>query len=246
MKLVKNQAQNSVDLYVYGEIVNEKWYESDVDSSDFRNAFEEMASGDTLNIYINSGGGSVFTAVAICSIIDRLKAKGITVNGFIDGISASAATFITMACDSIVAYKSSMMMIHKPMSYAFGNADDLMKTVETLNQIQTETMLPLYRSKAKVSDEEILDMVDTETWLSASDMEEVFDISIQESSSEMVAMDRSLFKNYKNVPDALINEPEDEDNPLDEGAEGIENEIDDAVPFDFSVYNAKLRLMKEV
>ena len=78
MKIL-NQTANNIDLYVYGEIVDEKWWESDVDSSDFRDAFDAMEAGDTLNIYMNSGGGSVFTAVAICAIIDRLKAKGVAV-----------------------------------------------------------------------------------------------------------------------------------------------------------------------
>lgn len=265
MKIL-NQTANNIDLYVYGEIVDEKWWESDVDASDFRDAFDAMEAGDTLNIYMNSGGGSVFTAVAICAIIDRLKAKGVAVNGFIDGLSASACTFIAMACDKLTAYKSSMMMIHKPMAFAYGNASELQKTIDTLNQIEESTMMPLYEAKAKVDVSEIKEMIDAETWLSADEMSEVFDIEIVDASEKMVAMDRSMLSNYANVPEMLKNETEEVETSEVEASETetVENtqeeetatvisdeeaieasdEVTEPEPIDYSEFENRIRKVK--
>src|SRR6185312_15859088 len=65
---VKNLTSKSADLYIYGEIVDNtdwKWDESDVMPDDVKNALEKVDGLETLNIYINSPGGSVFSGLAI-------------------------------------------------------------------------------------------------------------------------------------------------------------------------------------
>ena len=117
------------ELYVYGEIVggSSKWDESDVVFDDFKNKLNEMEDNSTLDIYVNSPGGSVFTTQGIVAALRRAKDRGITVNAYIDGLGASCASWLPFVADNLYVYPQSIMMIHKPMSIAFGNSDQIKK-----------------------------------------------------------------------------------------------------------------------
>ena len=71
---IKSQ-NNTTGIYIYGEIIggSDKWDESDVTFDDFRKALDDMNNGDTLEMYINSPGGSVFTTQGIVNMINRCK-----------------------------------------------------------------------------------------------------------------------------------------------------------------------------
>ncbi len=133
------------ELYVYGEIVggSEKWCEDDVTFLDFKECIEKIPDGATLDLYINSPGGSVFATQSILSILDRAKARGITINGYIDGLGASCASWLACACDNIYIYNHSVLMLHKPMTFSFGNADNLAKTGQDYIKHKTEVEMAL-------------------------------------------------------------------------------------------------------
>lgn len=211
---MKNLAISSADLYVYGEIVDEKWWDSDVDAKDLRDAIEGLGNGSTLNIYVNSPGGSVFVASAMTAMLERAKERGVTVNAYVDGLAASAASFLIMAADNIIMYKNSMIMVHKPMSYAWGNANDLQSTIDALNTIEESVMIPLYEKKAIGDIEKIKQMINNETWLSAQETAEFFNVTISDNEAQIAALaDRELLSRYKNVPEALANIPKPEQAP---------------------------------
>ena len=74
----KNETEVSNDLYIYGAITSDKsddWMasESDIDLNEFKEKLEEMSNYSTLNIYVNSPGGSVFAASTMCSMLQRAK-----------------------------------------------------------------------------------------------------------------------------------------------------------------------------
>ena len=217
------------DLIAYGPIIsNETWY-SDKEQKNvifpnkFNEALAELKEGDELNVYINSPGGDVFAAVAISSQIKRARSKGVKVNAFIDGVAASAASFLVMACDSVSAYQSSMLMIHKPMSVAFGNALEMRSTAETLDNIEESSMLPLYESKAKADMEDVKTAIASETWLGAEAMSEMFDITVisdvEPKSTDAQAMAKAMLKDYSNsykhMPENLI----EDSTPIDKQGE---------------------------
>lgn len=165
----------------------------------------QCEKGDTLNIYVNSPGGSVFEATAMCAHIQRLRESGVTVNAYIDGIAASAASFLVMACDKVHCYKSSMLMVHKPMCFAWGNADELLKQAETLEAVENGTCMPLYMDKAKVDADTIKSFLKAETWMNADEMCETFDIELEDGEKEVGAFDPKLFKGCRNVPEQVLN-----------------------------------------
>lgn len=196
----KNMADGNADLYIYGAIADTKWDDTDVDLKDFKEAIDGVSGH--LNIYINSVGGSVFTASAMASIIQRLEAKGVKVTAYIDGLCASASTFLAMVADEIKVYNNSIMMIHKPMGAIFGNATEMKKMIATLDTIE-ESMLNLYENKAKIDREKIKNLVDRESWLEANEIDEYFNVTRLNSNKQISAC-ADLDKCGYTIPDNIV------------------------------------------
>lgn len=210
----KNITSSEADLFVYGEIVQEKsvdWWtgeesQTDVGLMDFKEQLDSIGNVQKLNLYINSPGGDVFTASTMINMLQRVKDKGTTINAYVDGLSASAASFLMMVADNVNLYKNSIVMVHKPMSFAMGNANDMQKTIDALNKIEESVMMPMYMNKSKVSEEEIKSLIDAETWLSAKEMDKYFNVTLlDEEKTAVASISSNLFKNYKNVPDFIKN-----------------------------------------
>lgn len=197
------------DFYLYGSIVSENedsWFgpasETDVTPKDLQDAIDELSPGDTLNLYVNSPGGEVFAASAMTAMLTRAKSNGITVEAYVDGYAASAASFLIMAADTIHIYSNSMLMVHKPLTFAIGNANDLVDTAAQLEEIENATMMPLYRGKLKGDEEELKAMIAGETWMGADKIDETFDV-VRETETKAVAACAGLDRYaaiYKHMP----------------------------------------------
>ena len=81
-----------------------------------------LPEGTPVDLRLNSPGGSVFDAVAIHNAIKRHEG---TVTVWIDGIAASAASYIAMAGDEIVMPENAFLMIHDPAGLVMGTAEDM-------------------------------------------------------------------------------------------------------------------------
>ena len=213
---IKNITQNSADIYIYGAICFEKerdWWtgeliESDTDIylMDFKKALDELGNISLINLYVNSPGGDVFTASTIVSMLRRLKDEGTKIDVYIDALAASAASFLIMIADNIHIYKNSMLMVHKPMTYGYGNSLDLQKTIDMLDQVENSTILPMYMSKAKegVTEEEIKTLIANESWLGAKEIEQYFNVIVEDEEKSIAAFtNKNIFARYKNVPKEL-------------------------------------------
>lgn len=196
----KNVAENEYALYVYGEIVSEKWFDSEVDVTDFKEALAEIPIGATLKMYVNSPGGNVFATSAMVSMLQRAKTNGVKIDAYIDGLSASCASWLVMVADNIYVYKNSVMMIHKPMVMSYGNANDLQKDIEVLNKIEDGVIIPIYESKAKSDTATIKEMMSAETWLTAKEMQEHFNVTLIDEEKKVENIASDLFNTYKNTP----------------------------------------------
>ncbi len=204
------------EVYLYDEIVSEKWKDwDDVEHGftpdDLAGPLREADEGETVDIYVNSPGGSVFAAVAMTSEIKRAIQRGVKVNAYVDGIAASAASFLIMACESVNMYFGTMLMVHKPMAVCIGNADAMLKCAEELEDIQDGTCMPLYRAKLKVDEEELKALISNETWLSAKKAADIFDINIIDEQKDVTnSLSREVLQKfgYKNAPEQLIKKPE--------------------------------------
>lgn len=205
--------KESADLYIYGQIVTDDidWWTGQKDENlvglqSFKKELDELGDIQNLNIYLNTPGGEVFVATTMCSMLQRLKDKGTKIHTFVDGLCASAGTFVLMMGDDINLYQNSVVMIHKPTLSCYGNAIDLQKGIDILNTIENSTMIPLYMTKAKKPEDEIKEKINAECWMGASETQEYFDVNILENENKAIAcVDANIFKNYKNVPESLKN-----------------------------------------
>lgn len=169
------------ELSIYGDISDVKWWEEDVTPKDIDEKLKELTDCTDIDIFINSYGGSVFAGQAIASMLDRCKA---TKTVHIDGIAASMASVIAMCGDKIIMPDNALMMIHKPSSFAHGNADELRKTADMLDKAE-ETLVALYMRHFNKSESELKDLLKAETWLTA---DEALDYGLIDEKTEAVEM----------------------------------------------------------
>lgn len=200
---IRNQTEESAELYFYGDICSEtwqsEWYAEDVAPKDVINFLSQIGDVQTIHVHFNSGGGSVSGGIAIKNLLKAHNAKMI---GYVDGIAASIAGVILMACDEIHVYSSSIFMMHKPLTSAFGNADDLSKEIEALNTCQ-DAITNIFMEKAKedITREKITEMINAETWLTGDELTNYFnDIIVEESTQAVASVGSEFFDKYKNVP----------------------------------------------
>lgn len=194
---------NEARIDIYGEVVPDDWRASDVDTSavSFRNAIKDLGEVDTLNVHINSPGGSVYDGVAIFNMLRQHKAS-VTVH--IDGLAASIASVIAMSGDKVVMPSNSMMMIHNAMSVSMGNANDMRKMADDLEKIN-ESVINSYIAKNPELDREYLKaLMDDETWLTASEAYELGLVDvIDEPVAAVASIDKEQVNRFKNVPKML-------------------------------------------
>lgn len=225
-RYLKNLTQTSADFYVYGDIVDENtpdWWtgeksETAIDTMTFKRELDSLNGVTDFNIYINSGGGSVFASSAMVSMLKRFRDDtGAKIHSYIDGLCASASTYLAMVADDINVYQNSVMMIHKPITMAYGNADELQKDIDTLNTIEKGVMLPMYEAKAVdgITEEDIEEMLHDETWFTGNPSDtmyvgDFFHVNQIDGVKQVQACATDLFKNYKHVPKELkdiLNKP---------------------------------------
>lgn len=190
-------------MFIGGEIVTDEWDDSDTSASGFRDALQSVGDVKTINLHINSPGGSVFEGIAIYNMLKQHQA---TINVYVDGLAASIASVVAMAGNRIYMPQNAMLMIHNPWTMAIGNATELRKQADYLDQI-AKSSITTYLSKAgdKLDEETLKQMMDEETWLTA---EEALEYGLADNVMEPNKMAASISDKYKaryhNVPDQLI------------------------------------------
>ncbi len=159
------------EIYLYSEIASSTWWGDEVTPKAFKEDLDALGSVDELRIYVNSPGGDVFAGVAIGNMIKRHKAP--MKKAYVDGLAASIATIIVASCDKVVMYENAMQMVHNPWTFMFGgyNADQLIKMAEDLAMIR-EPLIATYVSKTGLSREEVIALMDAETWMDAATCKE--------------------------------------------------------------------------
>lgn len=149
-------------LELYGTIASESWFDDDVTPQMFK---DELFSGDgDVVIYLNSPGGDCIAASQIYTMLMDYPGN-VTIK--IDGIAASAASVIAMAGTSVLMAPTSLMMIHNPMTAAFGSKDEMEKAIEMLEEVK-ESIINVYELRTGLSRARISHLMDSETWMNAN------------------------------------------------------------------------------
>lgn len=192
------QAKAAVgEIFLYDEIGG-KFFSDGITAKTFSADLKALGAITTLNIFINSPGGSVFEGVAIYNILDRHRARKVV---SIDGLAASIASVIAMAGDERSIAANALIMIHDPWSVSVGSAEDMRRTADTLDKIRT-TLLDTYVTRTTTGEDRISAMMSEETWLNA---DEALDMGFVDSiGAEIEIAAKFDLSKFKHPPAPLV------------------------------------------
>ena len=154
-------SDGSRTLYLDGAIAEETWYGDEITPKQFKS--ELLSDSGDITIWINSPGGDVFAASQIYNMLMDYKGK-VTVK--IDGIAASAASVIAMAGTDVYISPTGLMMIHNPMTIAFGDTLEMEKAISMLSEVK-ESIINAYEIRTGLSRAKLSHFMDAETWFNA-------------------------------------------------------------------------------
>ncbi|MBP2655001.1 MAG: clpP1 [Firmicutes bacterium] len=169
----RNSDLNQVILRISGDIIEDddawlyEWFGMQAASPNaFRTELAQHA-GKNIDVWIDSYGGSVFAGTGIYNALMEHKNTGAAVNTIIDGKAMSAATIPFMAGDKRKITPGGIFMMHNPLTSSYGYASDLRKSADVLDVVK-DTIINAYQLGTGLDREKISDMMDQETYMSAS------------------------------------------------------------------------------
>lgn len=174
--IVKNELDNTAEVNLYGEVVNNRpkdFWTDEVDDSmyivlkEFLDALNGLNNFDSITFRINSVGGDADAGKAIYNRIRDMNAETTTV---VDGLAASAASIIFMAGDKRQVNVGSQIMVHGASTLLVGyyNASDVKGALDMLKGYD-DSLATIYADRTGNSKESMARMIQNTTWLSASD-----------------------------------------------------------------------------
>lgn len=190
-----------IEVYVYGEIG--AW---GITANQFIQDLKAIDDGASpIVVAFNTNGGDLFEGLAIHNALNRL---GERCTGRVDALAASAGSVAVCGAHRVVMASNAMLMIHNPYTWVSGDAEDLRRVADVLDQA-FEAMIAAYKAKApNIDDAELRRLVNDESWLTASEAvalglaDEVGNgVKVQACLGQGVAMAR-----YRNTPQALLDQ----------------------------------------
>nr|DAK61510.1 MAG TPA: Putative ATP dependent Clp protease [Caudoviricetes sp.] len=145
------------EIHIYGVIGDPEW--GMIGAMDVIDALKKM-EGKRVTARINTPGGSVDEGIPMFNAMMRHDGGVDTV---VDGLAASMGSYLMLAGVNRRIARNSMVMIHNPMTIAWGNSGELRKTADVLDQYR-ERMLPDYSEKTGKTIDELKTLLDAETW----------------------------------------------------------------------------------
>lgn len=161
------QNETSAELYFYGDVSNtdySSWSDDGIFTNQVRQTLQEVRGKD-LTIHINSYGGDVYGGYAIYSLIKQHDKK---VTAVIDGVAMSAASVIALAADEVQMSEAGIFMIHNVWTVAMGDSSALREKAEHLDKLGSIAN-DIYARKTGKSAEEIQQLMDNETFMTAEE-----------------------------------------------------------------------------
>lgn len=154
---ITNKADKTAEVLIYEDITASS-------SGPFVRALRNL-DADSITVRINSSGGNVFDAIAMAN---ALRDHPASVTTIVDGLAASAASFIATSGDEVVMNRNSEMMIHNPKAVAAGGANDMRTLADRLDAVR-DNIASMYVARAGGTVEQWRDVMAAETWYSADE-----------------------------------------------------------------------------
>lgn len=230
-----------VEIFCYGDIMDSYWFWDPINpplgyiTQDSVKDALDKAAGKPVLFRIHSSGGDIMAASAIRALLMSYPGKVICQ---IDGLCASAATYIATAGSKVQMQDSAFFMIHDPWTVTIGNVDDHRVSISMLKELK-KGIVEAYMAKSTLEQSQIEKMMADETWMSAQTALEygfVDEIISQPASARSAVMAKdslpvmhNALKGYREVPQA-VQEMMNEMNVTEEPATSVLDKATDTEP----------------
>ena len=154
---ITNSGDGKAEICLYDEI--DAFF--GVGDKEFNRQLAALGDVKEITLRINSPGGSVWEGMAVLAMLNAHPAR---ITTRVEGIAASMASVVAMAGDSIEMPENAYMMIHNPANWVAGDADQLRKQAELLDQVKA-SLVNIYAQRTGRTPEEIAAWMDDETWM---------------------------------------------------------------------------------
>ncbi len=167
-----------------------------VSAKEFAAALDALpADTREIRLHLNSPGGEVFEGIAIMNMLRQHRARVVAI---VDGLAASAASFLACSANELVMSRNSELMIHDAWGLCVGNAGDMRDLAERLDHV-SDNIASVYAAKSGGSVEVWRQAMLAETWYSAEEAVEVgladsVDGAADAGPEALNAFDLSAFK----------------------------------------------------
>jgi ATP-dependent Clp protease protease subunit len=191
---IRSDASGDVGhIYVY-DVIDSTWGAS---AKDLVQALAGMGNKD-VHMHVNSPGGDVFEARAMVAAVSNYPGK---VVAYIDGLAASAATYLALSADETHIIDGGMFMVHNSWTLTWGNKHEMRTTADLLDKIDS-TISADYARKTKASQEQITQWMDAETWFTAAEALDAGFVDSVVSTEKKSAAAKWDLSAYDNAPKA--------------------------------------------
>ena len=158
------RSKDAAEIYLYG-VIGTDWFGDGVSAKQFADDLKKLGNVKTIDLRINSEGGSVFDGKAMYSLLNEHPAKIVV---HVDGLAASAASFVAMAGDEIEIAEGGFVMIHNAYMVAIGDAREMRRSADMLETVNN-TIIDTYVARTKGDRKAIAKMMDDETWMTGAE-----------------------------------------------------------------------------
>lgn len=135
--------------------------------SDVRSALSSLQPGEELTLEVNSVGGYVDAAAEIYSLIESAQNP---TRAVIQGLAASAASYMIQSCDRVEIHLPAQMMIHLAAAGSRGNKHAMERAYQMLDSCDRSILSVYVRKSAGKADEKTLEqLMENETYLTSTD-----------------------------------------------------------------------------
>lgn len=222
---------NTLDISIFGDITSYQFFENDITEYSIDKQTKN-ADVERINVHISSYGGEVKAGLAIYNLLKNHNAKVVT---YCDGFACSIASVIFMAGDERIMNDSSALMIHNAWSSVDGNAEQLRKQADDLDKI-TQLSVTAYKAHSALSEEEIKDLMNKESWLLPDEaLEYGFATGIEKTENKTASQNAKMrlldivkmYRQEADIQEADEDEEENTENGEDEEADTEDEKAED-------------------
>lgn len=187
------------EIFIY-DAIGQDWFGGGITAQSVIGALEEIGSDKRVTVRINSPGGVADEGIAIYNALKRHEGGVDTV---VDSLAASAASVVALAGEKRLTAKGGRWMIHRAMTVAVGNTNDMAKAAEVL-QTYDSSIVEIYAEYMGISADQIMDLMSAETWYTA---DSAIDAGLSTGKADATDAEPMVAAWFRNAPEALLNRP---------------------------------------